>query len=195
MSPEIDQFPVKSLPHRYNINRSVVYTRLEKLNIKPQKEKNQSFISGEDLKLLDQLDQHLKAGGNTTDFLDQTTSPTLQPDRQSKISDSRIETTGQDTPDKQDSTTGQLAIQGILDQLVTTALEATENKRKGLNDLRDLEEIASNNWLLPTGRLAEIIGKSNSFFSGKEEINYCGFILKREGKQGNQYMWRVNKTK
>ncbi|MFW6295846.1 MAG: hypothetical protein ACOC04_01515, partial [Halothece sp.] len=166
MPSEIDRFPVKELPNRYNINRSVLYTRLEKLNIKTIKEKNKSFIDGESLKLLDNLNDHLKNGGKTNDFLDQTdkqTDKTDKPDKNTKPYENRdliSETNQTDKPDRQTQQTEQLIIPGIFKDVINATLDLAESRRTGLNDLRDLQEIADQQWFLPTGRLASIIGKS-----------------------------------
>lgn len=190
MTAQIDRFPVKELPNRFNINRSVLYTRLEKLGIKTIKEGNKSFITGESLKLLDALDQHLKNGGTTSDFLD----PTDKTDRQDKQAVNQTEQGliyQTDKPDRQDRQSEQLTLPGLLEQVVNLTLDTIETRRSGLNDLRDLQEIANNNWLLPTKRLAEILGRSRSYFQGKKEIHYCGFKLEKIGKQGNEALWRV----
>jgi len=194
MTQDIDRFPVKNLPNRYGINRSVLYTRIEKLDIKTTKEGNKSYIDGEALKRLDKLDKHLKNGGTTSQFLDQTDRQYSPTDRQDTIKETPklYESENQtDKLDRQDKQTGQLSIKEVFDQLITTALEATENKRSGLNDLRDLQEIADNKWLIPTSRLSEIIGRSRSYFTGKKEINYCGFHFQKVGKQGNESLWQV----
>ena len=65
----LDLIPVSQLPSRYSINRSVVYTRLKELKIKPQKIGKQSYINATELDLLDRLDKHLKNGGITSEFL------------------------------------------------------------------------------------------------------------------------------
>ena len=65
----LDLIPVSQLPSRYSINRSVVYTRLKELKIKPQKIGKQSYINATELDLLDKLDKHLKNGGRTSEFL------------------------------------------------------------------------------------------------------------------------------
>jgi hypothetical protein len=65
----LDLIPVSQLSSRYSINRSVVYTRLKELKIKPQKIGKQSYINPTELNLLDKLDKHLKNGGITSEFL------------------------------------------------------------------------------------------------------------------------------
>jgi hypothetical protein len=190
MTAQIDRFPVKELPNRFNINRSVLYTRLEKLGIKTIKEGNKSFITGESLKLLDALDKHLKNGGTTSDFLDPT-DKTDKPDKQTVTQTEEGLSYQTDRQDKQDRQSEQLTLPGLLEQVVNLTLDTIETRRSGLNDLRDLQEIANNNWLLPTKRLAEILGRSRSYFQGKKEIHYCGFKLEKIGKQGNEALWRV----
>lgn len=195
MPSEIDRFPVKELPNRYNINRSVLYTRLEKLNIKTIKEKNKSFIDGESLKLLDDLNDHLKNGGKTNDFLDQTNKQTDQTNRQTKPYNDRdltSNTNKTDIADRQSGQSEQLIIPGIFQEVINATLELAESRRTGLNDLRDLQEIADQNWFLPTGRLASIIGKSRSYFTGKNEVYYCGFKFEKIGKQGHEILWQVD---
>ena len=64
-----DKFPTNKLQERYVINRSVVYNRLEALQIKPQRDGNRAFISSEQLQLMDEFDAHLKAKGRTNEFV------------------------------------------------------------------------------------------------------------------------------
>src|SRR4028119_1816669 len=67
---QLDSFPVSELQHRYNIVRSAVYTRLEALNIKPEKQGGRAYVNGEQLKLLDALDDHIEKGGTTAEFVE-----------------------------------------------------------------------------------------------------------------------------
>lgn len=48
---QLDSFPVSELQHRYKIVRSAVYTRLEALNIKPEKQGGRAYVNGEQLQL------------------------------------------------------------------------------------------------------------------------------------------------
>jgi lambda repressor-like predicted transcriptional regulator len=81
----LDLIPVSQLPSRYSINRSVVYTRLKELKIKPQKIGKQSFINATELDLLDKLDKHLKNGGITSEFLATNSSVQDENKTQDKI--------------------------------------------------------------------------------------------------------------
>ncbi len=44
---QLDSFPVSELQHRYKIVRSAVYTRLEALNIKPEKQGGRAYVNGD----------------------------------------------------------------------------------------------------------------------------------------------------
>ena len=126
---------------------------LEKFSITTTKEGNKSFINGESLKLLDELDTHLRAGGTTNEFIPQTTSPTNPTDKTSqslsnKGSDDKTDKINKQ--DRQEQQTEQLVIPYLFEQLVNLTIDTIESRRTGLNDLRDLQEIADNNWLLPS---------------------------------------------
>lgn len=68
---ESTTFQTNKLPERYGIARSVVYTRLEALRIKPDRLGNKSYINTDHLALMDDLNAHLKAGGKTEEFVQQ----------------------------------------------------------------------------------------------------------------------------
>jgi len=57
------------LQKRYDVCKAVIYERLKTLHIKPYKQGNRSYVSGDQLKLMDDLDAHLKGGGETNDFV------------------------------------------------------------------------------------------------------------------------------
>ena len=70
----LDRVPVAQLPDKYGIVKSVIYDWINRLGIKPTKIGNKSYVSGEQLELLDQLDAHMKAGGSMAHFADQCQS-------------------------------------------------------------------------------------------------------------------------
>ena len=165
----LDLIPVSQLPSRYSINRSVVYTRLKELNIKPQKIGKQSYINATELDLLDQLDKHLKNGGITSEFLatnssvqngnktqDKTTrhiqdeSPdTSQTNRDDSI-DSRNKTLNKLDPDRSQTPsqlaprqTGQdLPIETIIQATIIQTLSAQlQQNNQTLSPLNELETL------------------------------------------------------
>jgi len=67
----LDKFLTSELPKRFNVSRSVVHERLKALNIKPYKQDNKSYISGDQFMLMNELDAHLKGGGEIEEFVQQ----------------------------------------------------------------------------------------------------------------------------
>lgn len=65
----IDRVRICRLPSRYGIARSALYTRMQALGIKPEKEGKQASISLDQLHQLDALHDHLQSGGTTAEFL------------------------------------------------------------------------------------------------------------------------------
>jgi len=168
---DIDPYPVSELQSRYSIGKQAVYNRLDALKIKPGKHGNRSYISLEQLQILDQLHAHITDGGTMADFQ----SPPIE-----------SSLTLVDTVDK---TTGL----GKADDLITlieriaAALKPTEQP---LTHWEQLEKAAANNWLLSTADVQRVIGvkpKGERFTRGS-------FTFVRSGKIGNQLAWRVVKS-
>lgn len=68
---DLYKFPTRKLPERYKVSKRLVYKRLGALHIKPIKEGKNSYITAEQLQLMDDLHAHLKAGRKTNEFVQQ----------------------------------------------------------------------------------------------------------------------------
>jgi hypothetical protein len=211
---QIDRYPVKELPGCYSINRSVLYSRLKALNIQPHSSGKQSFVTGEELDLLDKLHQHLQKGGITSEFVAQQTVTRQQQNKtqddcqtkQSNFSNQKGLTQPdvqiRQSPDntRQDGLTGQLAPSPenlkllIQEVAIETAAKMSQQKESAdpLADLELLQRLADHGWLIPTLRLAAIVGLSPGTLSGRFEFSYCGFTISKAGKQGNQTAWKAS---
>lgn len=66
---DIYKFLTADLTERYKVSVPSVYSRLKALNINPLKEGKTSYITAEQLKLMDELHAHLEAGGKVADFV------------------------------------------------------------------------------------------------------------------------------
>ncbi len=75
MKTEIDNFPVSQLQSRFSLGKQAVYNRLDALGIKPFKEGNRSYITADQLQLLDQLHEHINQGGTMAEFKKSAESP------------------------------------------------------------------------------------------------------------------------
>jgi len=196
---KLDRIPVAQLPDKYGIVKSVLYDRINRLGIKPTKIGNKSYVSGEQLELLDQLDAHMKAGGSMADFADQYAS---QSGGQSENFDSGIESTSQSD--------GQLTVAGLtasqfgqlIEGLVTRLIPAIVRQLPLLASdpvahLRALEEAYKNGWLLSTRELATLLKLSPSTvcrYGSKFED--AGFVFTRAGqRKGGEVAWSIGKQR
>lgn len=70
MSSQDDRcLPVEMLSTRYSIGKTAVYTRLKALGIQPEKLGNRAYVTANQIALLDELHDHIQAGGITPVFL------------------------------------------------------------------------------------------------------------------------------
>lgn len=193
MNTELDSFPVADLADRYQVARSNIYKRLEGLSIKPEKIGNKSVINGDQLVVMDELDQHLKADGTIASF--------NNPTGQAKESH---ETAGHSNGN------GAIAKPKASDQLVTAhqllavleriseviaappQLPPAAPPAHGLDTLRRIQEAYERQWKLSTSQLAPLLGMKG--LSGAE-VKRFGFVFTRVGKNGNESAWSISKEK
>jgi hypothetical protein len=180
------ELPVADLPNRYGVARSQVYTRLDALKqrspaLAPEKRGKKAYVSGHLLEALDSMHVLISQGDTVAEAADQVLnlgpktrpiSPVGQPDR---TQDSRIFPAGDRISD--------LA-------LLAGAIAANQPQPDRLARYRQLEEIASHGWLLPSSELADLLGMGN--LSGQEFERY-GFKFIRVGKAGAESTWKVEK--
>jgi len=175
---EIDPYPVSELQSRYNIGKQAVYNRLDALKIKPEKQGNRSYITSEQLELLDDLHEHITAGGTMADFHVHPTEFSLnRVDTVNKSSGLNEMPSGLSKPD--DLIT--------LIERIAAALKPTADP---LAHLEQLERAVANNWLLTTADVKRVIGvkpTGDSFTRGS-------FTFVQAGKIGNQSAWKVIKS-
>jgi len=165
---QLDSFPVSELQHRYKIVRSAVYTRLEALNIKPEKQGGRAYVNGDQLKLLDALHDHIEKGGTTAEFvaskansvqvdlssgqLDLSTGQIQKSSGQQHLSTGQA---GQFTVTEQHSALAGL-IEAIASRLIPMIASQLKPAPDPLASLRGLEEAYRNQWLLSSSELAQL---------------------------------------
>lgn len=200
MDSEIDRFPVKSLMERYNITRSVLYNRLKGLGIVPTKFGRQSYVTGEELALLDQLHSYIQAGGYITGFIQeyrvQESDESLPYEGESERNGNKVATTqtvnGKELEKKSQGLDSPEVLERVIETTVNSTVKAIRASNEDtLEDLETLQRIADNGWLIPTKRLASIINRAPSTLARKPEVQYCGFNLVRVQQEGNQSLWQV----
>lgn len=183
MTVEIDPFPVAALLDRYNLGKQAVYNRIDALDIKTFKQGNKSYITASDVELLDQLHDHISAGGKMDDFksplVELVNSPLDRLDTSSRQVDRLLPTTGQ--PD--------LAL-GEVVQLVE-AIARHLRPADPLQHLKELELAATSGWLLSSSEVEGLIGYKPRVKKGEQQFTRGSFCFVRSGKIGNQSAWKV----
>jgi len=200
---EVTNFAVKDLPSRYSLGRAAVYNRLEKLNIKPYSISNKAFVTTEELELLDALDAFLKEGKTMNEFLQQqgglSTDTSLDKPVYSPLdSENSLENidiyrpvdTRYLTVDTSRDTLRLTEVKDLVYDLIKTI---QSDSKSSIDDLRNLQEIADNNWQLPTKRMAQILGCSSSTLGKHKYYYYCGFVISKTIRQGRSFLWRISR--
>lgn len=203
---QLDTFPVSQLQNRYNIVRSAVYTRLEALNIKPEKQGGRAYVNGEQLKLLDALDDHIEKGGTTAEFVEsradsgQLDKPSGQAGQSGELtlSSGQLQKssgqTGQFTITEQHS-----ALAGLIEAIASRLMPMIASQLKPAPDplasLRGLEEAYRNQWLLSTSELAQLLKLSPATVrSYGEQFSDAGFVFTRAGtRKRGEVAWKISK--
>lgn len=197
---QLDSFPVGELQHRYKIVRSAVYSRLEALKIKPEKQGGRAYVNGDQLKLLDALHDHIEKGGTTSEFV-----ASLADSGQQHLSSGQIEKSSgqphlssrkveQFTITEQHSALAGL-IEAIASRLMPTLAAQLKPAPDPLAGLRGLEEAYRNSWLLSTSELAQLLKLSPSTVrSYGNQFDDAGFVFTRAGtRKRGEVAWEISK--
>ncbi len=185
-SGEIDQFPVSQLQSRYDLARSAVYKRMEQLGIAPKRVGKRSHISGQQLRLMDELHVFVKQGGSAAEFVEARglqKKPGNSGNGQSG-GGSALATTANDF--------GGL-ISAIVSEVVSRVGLGAEPDP--LKYFETLENAARNGWLPSTSELAELIDLSpKEIESYGDRFSEAGFVFSRAGYRKNgEIAWKVAK--
>ena len=181
---QLDTFPVSELQHRYKIVRSAVYTRARALNIKPEKQGGRAYVNGEQLQLLDALDEHIEKGGTTSEFVESRAD-----DRQQHLSSGQVEKSlGQ--AEQFTITEQHSALAGLIEAIASRLMPMIASQLKPASDplasLRGLEEAYRNRWLLSTSELAQRLKVSPKTVRGYgDPFEDAGFVFTRAGNRPN----------
>jgi hypothetical protein len=181
---------IQELCDRYNIkSRKSLYSRLDGLGITLDKDGNKAYATDEQVKLLDQQDEHLKNGGTIKNFVP-TTQVTVDTTQHNENPDtsSIVEATQHST-----QLTTQSELLGDIVKAVTTAIADKMTPPDPLWYLGRLEAARASGWELTTSQVQELIGVKPSCKKGKRTFKRGSFIFVKSGKIGNQTSWKVQK--
>ena len=189
MNPgEIDRFPVGQLQDRYNLARSAVYKRMEQLGIVPERVGQRSYITAQQLHLMDELHRFINQGGSAAEFIE---ARGLRQKPGSNGSDKGQAANGFAL------TTGPGDFGGLISAIVSEVVG-----RLGMGAQPDpmkyfetLENASRNGWLPSTTELAELIDLSpREIESYGDRFSEAGFVFSRAGYRKNgEIAWKVAK--
>ncbi|NJL46427.1 MAG: hypothetical protein HC929_01505 [Leptolyngbyaceae cyanobacterium SM2_5_2] len=189
-SGEIDRFPVSQLEGRYdNLARSAVYKRMEQLGIVPERVGKRSYITAEQLYLMDELHAFIKQGGSAAEFVE--ARGLRQKPRSNGSANQGVNSPSSALANNPGDLGG--FISAIVSEVVTRIGGIPQPDP--LQYFDRLESAARNGWLLSTSEIAglfdlpprDIERQGDSFFE-------AGFIFSRSGYRKNgEVAWRVTK--
>lgn len=180
----IDRMRTRQVAERYGIEYNSLHNRMNKLGIKPTKEGRESFLSGDDIALLDRLNEHLSISGNTfANFI--LEEGAVIPLTRDEVKDTRIEL----------ARTSNASIAGIgTSELVDILNLFARQNYDVLTPQKKLLEAANHQFLLTTEQVSMILNLSRSTISSWESgTTKLGFTFTKV-KEGVSVLWRVEKS-
>lgn len=164
-------------------NYSTFHNRMVKLGIKPERRGRQSFLSQQQIQLLDRLDEHLRSGGTFGNFIIEEGATVPMPKNTSSMelvasNSHSIVSTG-----------------SIGDMEIVAALQAVANANYDiLTPQKRLKEAAEDGFVLTTEQVSRIVGLSHSTVSSwKTGTRKLGFHFHKE-HEGASVVWRVSRA-
>ena len=157
---------------------------MKDLQIEPLKEGRKAYVNDEQLKLLDDLHEHISKGGVTSDFL-----------KQKEQLGTLVSSTEESSALVQDSP-GQVfplqpgALVAVVEALVKRLVPSSP-----LSYLRELEEAYEKGWLLSTSELGILLRLSpRTIASYGGSFEDAGFVFTRCGKRKRgEIAWMIEK--
>lgn len=161
-------------------NYSTFHNRMVKLGIKPERRGRQSFLSQQQIQLLDRLDEHLRTGGTFGNFTLEEGATVPMPKNSSSMelvasSGHSIVSTG-----------------SISDIEIVAALQSVASANYDiLTPQKRLKEAAEDGFVLTTEQVSRIVGLSHSTVSSwKTGTRKLGFHFHKD-HEGSSVVWKV----
>lgn len=168
----VDRYPVSELLDRYSIGKSKLYADyLGRCGIKPTKIQGRAYITADDLKL---LDEYHAAEGQGEEAIAQFIRQ-LEPS---------TDGSGKLAPIDKDAWATINWLSGLVEKLAFA-----RNSSPPLQSWQELEQAAASGWILPTSKVAELIGTKPK----GDRFDWGGFVFEKSFKVGRQSGWRVVK--
>lgn len=173
----LNQIPLSSLPSRYGIGRTAVYSRIKALNVQPIRKGKKAFLSQSQIKLLDKLHEYLNQGDSMTEAIAK-----LFPVSKNSFSDTMFS--------EQVSEQVYLKRNDFLNLMESFI---NQKNKDFLAPQRALEEAYQNQWEITSSQLAQILEIKAKNLSKYNSLERFGFILTKVGRKSSQTTWKVSK--
>ena len=164
-------------------NYSTFHNRMVKLGIKPERRGRQSFLSQQQIQLLDRLDEHLRTGGTFGNFIIEEGATVPMPTNSSSMelvasNSHSIVSTG---------SIGDIEIVAALQAIASTNYDILTPQKR-------LKEAAEDGFVLTTDQVSRIVGLSHSTVSSwKTGTRKLGFHFHKE-HEGSSVVWKVSRA-
>ncbi|NET30255.1 hypothetical protein [Okeania sp. SIO1I7] len=196
---------IQELLSRYNLTtRPALYNRLDFLCMKLSKDSNgKAFATNEQLKELDDLHKHIKAGNRMSTFLKPSNVEILdtpnehitrQSSRQSTKQFTRQYSEQSNRQSSESISSSNIKAEELLEVLVGAIALSINPQNNTLEKYRVLDECRSKSWLLTSKDIQQILGQRPR---RKKGCNHCvigGWRFNIVTKSGNQYLWNVSRA-
>ncbi len=192
---------VQDLLKRYGLNsRTSLYKRLNYLELELPKDKDdKSFATPEQLKLLDQLHDHIKGGGNMATFAKPSQVDVVSIDsvqysvqgEQSKNIQNGLQSVQQSVHDSVQPPSSEM----LLESLVGAIIQNMNPPKNPLQKHLDLIQCEEKKILLTTKEVEEIVGRKPRKKKGESYGIIGGWKFVAKGRSGNQTLWQVEQLK
>lgn len=167
-----EELSVAEAAERYGKGKTAINSRIKHLGIKPVKRGHKTWLSADDLKVLDSLHDHIEAGGGMNDF----DNPIAQLVEEEVATErSAIVPTEPTIP--------------IMIQSPPAAMVAMSKIEHLTQTLSFLDLCAEKGWTLPTTDLQAILG----FTPRQSGLNRYGFTFEAAGSHGRETAWAILK--
>lgn len=180
----IDRMRTRQVAERYGIEYNSLHNRMNKLGIKPTKEGRESFLSGEDISLLDRLHNHLSVSGNTfANFVIEEGA--IIPLARESSNEKKMELVK-----SSNVSSGNIVSSELVEILNVFARQQYDV----LTPQKKLLEAATHKFLLTTDQVATILGYSrNTISSWESGTNKIGFSFTKI-KEGSSTLWQISQV-
>ena len=164
-------------------NYSTFHNRMVKLGIKPERRGRQSFLSQQQIQLLDRLDEHLRTGRTFRDFIIEEGATIPMPKNSSSME--LVASNGHSI----------VSTGSIGDIEIVAALQAVASANYDiLTPQKRLKEAAEDGFVLTTEQVSRIVGLSHSTVSSwKTGTRKLGFHFHKE-HEGSSVVWKVSRA-